>query len=101
MNEKERSDLKGNKTKDSFEQDLRNIQDRFDGYVTDEVFVKYADKLWIVALDEIKILNKMLLTALTEPQEDEVICTCHKCEAKRIEKAIIKIQELRSEIIGK
>ena len=41
-----------------FEQDRRTIQDRKDGYVTDEVFLKYADKGWPAALEEIKHMSE-------------------------------------------
>ena len=46
-----------------FEQDRRTIQDRKDGYVTDEVFLRYADEGWPAALDEIKRLKLQLLAA--------------------------------------
>ena len=46
-----------------FEQDRRFLADRKDGYVTDEVFLKYADKGWPAALQEIQRLKLQLLAA--------------------------------------
>ena len=54
-----------------FEQDRRTIQDRKDGYVTDELFLKYADERWPAALSEIDRLKSMLtaIAALTSEKD--------------------------------
>ena len=47
----------GGLTMRDFEKDRRTIQDRKDGYVTDEVFLKYAENGWPAALQEIKHMS--------------------------------------------
>ena len=49
-----------------FEKDRRTIQDRKDGYVTNEVFLKYADEGWPAALAEIENLKRQLEMAAEE-----------------------------------
>ena len=43
-----------------FDKDRRTLQDRKDGYVMDQVFLKYAAEGWTAALDEIERLDERI-----------------------------------------
>lgn len=56
-----------------FEQDRRTLQDRKDGYVMDQVFLKYAVNGWPAALEEIKRLDERVkeLESMLKEGKDE------------------------------